>query len=167
MKCEWDALLGLLPTQIQTMIDKSYTHTAQELRLRTGQYLHIVCSDKTVVLPHRVTAADLQYCINAATRYSPCTASTIQSGYITVRGGHRIGLCGEFTEGSSAISRYTSLCIRIAKDYHDIAKEALKISGSVLILGKPGSGKTFGKAWGKRPFLRKTRFRRKDFCFAI
>lgn len=142
MKCEWDAFINLLPPAIQSQIGKSYMHTAQELRLRTGQAAQIIGSNQNISLGHLVTSADLQYCINAATRYSPWTSPSVTNGYITAQGGHRIGLCGEFTEGSSVICKYNSLCIRIAKDYEGIASSAASIEGSVLILGKPGSGKT-------------------------
>jgi len=142
MKCEWNALIGLLPTQIQTLIDHTHMSSAQELHLRVGQPLQIRHSDKTVQLAYRITVADLQHCINAATRYSPWTSATAASGYLTAPGGHRIGLCGEFTQGSGGLSRFTSLCIRIAKDYPGLAQKAAAIEGSILILGKPGSGKT-------------------------
>jgi len=36
----------------------------------------------------------------------------------------------------------TSLCIRVAKDFENIAKNTADISGSILIIGPPGSGKT-------------------------
>ena len=142
MKCEWDALIQLIPPKVQAILPKSISQTAQEVHFRIGQAVEILCGNQLIRLDHIVIHADLQHCINAATKYSPWTSTTIASGYITAPGGHRIGLCGEFTDGSSAISKYTSLCIRIAKDYPGIAKKAASLSGSLLILGKPGIGKT-------------------------
>lgn len=142
MKCQWDAFLSLLPPSIQQQLTNLFIDEIQELRLRSGQAAQCVCSNSFISLKHIVSTTDLQYCINAATKYSPWTSATAQSGYITAAGGHRIGLCGEFTEGKAAIGNYTSLCIRIAKDYPGIARQAEDLSGSVLIIGKPGSGKT-------------------------
>ena len=36
----------------------------------------------------------------------------------------------------------TSICIRVARDFPGVAREAAKIHGSILIIGAPGWGKT-------------------------
>ena len=126
-------------------VDDLGKDTLQELRLRIGQAPELVLQGKFLSLTRIVTAEDLSFCVNAASRYSPWAASTIAQGYITTLGGHRIGLCGEAVEQNgqmSGIRSPTSLCLRVARDFPGIASSARKYSGSVLILGRPGSGKT-------------------------
>ena len=68
----------------------------------------------------------------------------MKQGYLTAPGGHRIGVCGlslyknGYPEG---IREITSLCIRVARDFPGIA-EKVPATGSVLVLGAPGWGKT-------------------------
>ena len=42
-----------------------------------------------------VSQDDLNFVVNAASRYSPWAAASISKGFLTAPGGHRIGLCGE------------------------------------------------------------------------
>lgn len=74
----------------------------------------------------------------------------IKNGFITLPGGHRAGVCGTAAaEGMSVCSvrDISSVSIRIASCIKGAAEEiyskvVLKSSGSVLIAGPPGSGKT-------------------------
>ena len=83
--------------------------------------------------------------INAASRYSPWSASTIRRGYITAPGGHRIGLCGDAVVNNGEMTGLRnpySICIRVARDIEGVGNSAELCDGSLLIIGKPGSGKT-------------------------
>lgn len=117
----------------------------QELRLRLGMPPELVLSGESRWLGCCVSREDLNYCINAASRYSPWAAATTAQGYLTAPGGHRIGLCGEVVckDGVvTGIREISSLCIRVARDFPGIAKRAADVPGSILILGAPGWGKT-------------------------
>ena len=117
----------------------------QELRLRLGLPPELIRQEDRIRLNRSVTAEDLSYTVNAASRYSPWSAATAAKGYITAPGGHRIGLCGEaVVQGGemTGIRRVTSLCIRVARDFSGICGSLKRLTGSVLILGRPGSGKT-------------------------
>ncbi len=144
MKCAWNALLGLLPQGYKSIVDNLGRETLQELRLRNGLPPLLVKSNGCEELPFTVKSADIQFVINAASRYSPWTAESAASGYITAPGGHRIGLCGQAVEHNGKmtdIRQVTSLCIRVARDFPGIGEKAPK-RGNLLILGPPGSGKT-------------------------
>jgi len=144
MTCAWQPLLQVLPPQLRGAVDTVGRDKLQELRLRLGMQPEMVMQDGNKCLSGIVNQEVLQFVVNAACRYSPWTATTAADGYITAKGGHRIGLCGEVTikGGTMAeVNRVTSLCIRVARDFPGIAAGAPK-SGSVLIIGRPGSGKT-------------------------
>ena len=145
MKCAWNELLSMLPVRYRQEIDSLGRNNLQEIRLRIGQPPSLIVQHKAHALKDAVCADDMQYIINTASRYSPWTAATIASGYITAQGGHRIGICGEaiIRDGvMTGVRNTTSLCIRVARDISGIASRAAALPGNILIIGPPGSGKT-------------------------
>ena len=145
MRCAWKEYLRLLPPWMREDVDKLGRDNLQELRLRCGRVPRLIQSKDFTDLGRQVCSDDLAYVINAASRYSPWSASTMSKGYITAQGGHRIGICGECVINNGAIGNIkavTSLCLRTARDFPGIAEEIQKYKGSILIIGPPGSGKT-------------------------
>lgn len=145
MRCAWQAYLNLLPVRIRQEVNRLGRDTLQELRLRLNSPPELITSKGSQWLGQAVTRDDLSFCVNAASRYSPWAAKTAAHGYITAPGGHRVGLCGEATMingNMTGITAPTSLNLRVARDFPGIAERAAKINGSILILGKPGNGKT-------------------------
>ena len=145
MICQWQELLNIIPVRIRADVDKQGKQEMQELRLRLNKPPEIVKINHSVLLNIKITKDDLNFCLNAATRYSPWTSSTIRNGFVTSVGGHRIGICGECVYDNHIlknISPVTSLCIRVSRDFSNVSKEIYRNEGSILIIGKPGSGKT-------------------------
>ena len=145
MTCAWKEFLSVLPLWMRKEVDRQGAVSLQELRLRRNTQPELLLPEKSCWLDRSVTQEDLNYIINAASQYSPWTAASAAQGYITITGGHRIGLCGQAVVqqwGITGIKNISSLCIRIARDFYGIAACASKIQGSVLILGPPGWGKT-------------------------
>lgn len=145
MTCAWKELIAVLPGWMRKDVDAIGAETLQELRIHINSPPELVCTEKSHWLERNITQEDIRYTINAASRYSPWTAASAAQGYITVAGGHRIGLCGETVVQRgriTGINKISSICIRIARDFRGIASGLAKISGSVLILGPPGWGKT-------------------------
>ena len=73
----------------------------------------------------------------------------IKNGYITVKGGHRVGLCGTavLTEGKiSALNDISSMNVRIARQVFGVSEEIINhlypFERGILIAGMPSSGKT-------------------------
>ncbi len=72
------------------------------------------------------------------------------SGFISLPGGHRAGVCGTAVVSSGevcAVRDISSICLRIAREYHGCASELadrLYAGGlcSAVIAGQPASGKT-------------------------
>jgi stage III sporulation protein AA len=79
-----------------------------------------------------------------ASEYSPWTANTANECYITAQGGHRIGVCGVVsghTGATQGLRELTSISIRVARDM-SVFKGETHIHESILIIGRPGAGKT-------------------------
>ena len=95
----------------------------------------------------RVGTEDLSHIVNTVSRFSAYAAWSVAQGYLTARGGHRVGLCGTavIRDGKTAgMKELRALCIRIARDFPGLAAglpDRLG-TGSALILGPPGGGKT-------------------------
>ena len=145
MMCAWQSYLNLLPHWMRTDVDIKGRDKLQELRLRIGQSPLMLFNTESEKLDGKVTIQDISFAINAASEYSPWTATTIRNGYITAPGGHRIGVCGSATilqNEMTGISNPTSLCIRVARDFKNISSQLRNINRSILIIGPPGSGKT-------------------------
>ena len=145
MICAWKQLLSILPTAIRHEVDRLGRETAQEVRLRMGQKTELVLSSGSRWLEHTAGESDLRFVINTASQYSPWASATMAEGYITGAGGHRIGICGiGVTQNGvmTGIRRVQSICIRVARDFPDLARKIPWGDHSVLILGPPGSGKT-------------------------
>lgn len=144
MMCAWRDLIGILPQWMRQDVDKLGRDNLQELRLRINAPPEMVLRDQSLWLSRQVTGEDLQFCVNAASRYSPWAAETIDDGYLTAPGGHRIGLCGDVVIRNGQVGvlrKLDSLCIRVARDFPGMGRE-VRISDSLLILGAPGWGKT-------------------------
>lgn len=144
MMCAWDLLLEIVPRQMRKSVDLLGRYTLQELRLRQGVPPELVLSDGSRWLDMICKREDIGFSIQAASRYSPWAAESIRKGYLTAPGGHRIGVCGLalYRNGNmTGLRDITSVCIRVARDYHGIS-EGIPDEGSVLILGAPGWGKT-------------------------
>lgn len=145
MNCAWDNLLGILPHRLRPEIDHLGKDDLQELRFRINAPPQLILHSGEIWLDDVTSEKDISFILNAASQYSPWSATTLTKGFIRVSGGHRIGVCGDVLckEGTVlTIQKVRSLCIRVARDYTEIARGLQGIHDSVLIIGAPGWGKT-------------------------
>lgn len=145
MMCAWQEFLAVLPHRIRGEVDKLGKDRLQELRLRINAPPELILGEQQIWLKETMSMDDLNFVINTASRYSPWAAATISQGYITISGGHRIGICGDVVlkDGIvTGIRTFRSLCIRIARDFTGITRRSAIPKGSTLIIGAPGWGKT-------------------------
>ena len=145
MICAWNELLEILPPRIRSQVDTAGRQKMEELRLRINSPPELVINGKKIWLSDKSSQEDLNYVINSASKYSPWNATTTMQDYLTAKGGHRIGICGEaiYKNGCfEGVRTLTSLCIRVARDYPGISDNVNIARESVLILGAPGWGKT-------------------------
>ncbi len=145
-------------------LERVYGDELQEIRIRAGSALSVSLSGKNwFVTPEgglqeettgalRVTWEMVQSCVEFMSSSSLYAfENEIQSGYITVEGGHRIGMVGKaiVKNGSiCGINPITGLNVRIAHQIRGCAGELLPrlLQGDrlqhTLLLSPPGGGKT-------------------------
>lgn len=145
-------------------LERVYGDELQEIRIRAGSALSVSLSGKNwFVTPEgglqeettgalRVTWEMVQSCVEFMSSSSLYAfENEIQSGYITVEGGHRIGMVGKaiVKNGSiCGINPITGLNVRIAHQIRGCAGELLPrlLQGGrlqhTLLLSPPGGGKT-------------------------
>lgn len=144
MTCAWEPFVNMLPLWMRNTVDSVGKSSLRELRLRINAPPELVFGNKSIFLERTVKHEDISFFINLATQYSPWASETVGNGYITIPGGHRIGLCGSILSGDDSRRKYktiTSVCTRISRDFPGIAKNVITHE-SLLIIGSPGSGKT-------------------------
>lgn len=129
----------------------------EEIRLRAGRGLswrdgggeHLICPGGQ---PLPVTGEDLRMTVELAARASLQTVQEkLAAGFLPLRGGHRLGLCGTAAVREGRILRFhtlSSVNIRVACPVTGVGEELLPrlMEGgglcSTLILAPPGEGKT-------------------------
>jgi len=126
---------------------------AEELRLRTGLPMSAVFPQGERCLGGPpVEPRELEQLVELASRASlHAVLDQVRRGYLTIRGGHRLGLCGTAVvrEGQiHSLSRLSSADLRIARQVRGAADpvlDSLCPGGRLtdtLILAPPGLGKT-------------------------
>lgn len=125
----------------------------EELRLRRGWPMSVVVPEGEHRLDSPpVEERDLEQLVEIASQASlHAVLDQIRQGYLTIPGGHRIGLCGMVSMRGGAIhslSPLSSANIRVARQVKGAAEPVIKeicpegILESTLIFAPPGMGKT-------------------------
>lgn len=125
---------------------------AEELHLRVGQPLTVLLPEGELPLEIAVESGDLETLCDIATEFSRYVAvETLREGYLSVKGGFRIGLCGTavIKDGVNMnLRQFSSATVRIAREQIGVADEVARqlfrngAPCSTLILSPPGAGKT-------------------------
>ncbi len=148
-------ILHLLPEDVgKSVLSQSgvMLDGVSEIRLRIGRRVQLVGPD--VFLPVVVEQGHLRHVLATLTRSSLyAVEAELRHGFITLPGGHRVGIAGKVVLGSEGgvqtVRDISSVNIRIAKGYHGCAKElaaalckSRSTIRSALLFGPPSSGKT-------------------------
>lgn len=92
----------------------------EEIRVRTSRPLELVNKGKPRFLPYVATPEDSALLLNRLGNYSMYTLEEeLKKGYVTIRGGHRVGLAGRVVVENGAVKgirEISSFNIRIAKE---------------------------------------------------
>ena len=146
----------VLPHELRQELDRlngDWAERTEELRLRRGSPMTVnVGGTEWECGGCAVTEDHLRMVLENASQASVHTVlEQVKRGFVTLRGGHRIGLCGTVArrDGKITTLRYlTSLSIRVARPVKGFSLpllEELTETGqfqSTLILAPPGAGKT-------------------------
>ena len=126
---------------------------AEEFRLRTGWPMAVVIDGEEFSLKGPpVRREELEQTVEIASRASlHAVLDQVRRGYLTLEGGHRLGLCGTAVlheEGIHTLRGFSSANLRVARQVRGAAALVLDrlCSGGrladTLILAPPGLGKT-------------------------
>ena len=151
----FEGAAALLPENMraQAALDRKQRETAEEIRLRAGQPLSVLLPEgETVTGTRPVTEKDIRGVLEIATGASAyASRESLRSGYVTARGGYRIGVCGSAVVKDGEISGFRELSSASIRIPRDVPGAARRIMGSIapngkfrstLIVSPPGAGKT-------------------------
>ncbi len=142
----------------------SLTANAQEIRLRHGGPVHVCCHDRiyeltgtgaaeqgTTLQPIIATRQDMSDTLALMCAFSVYShQNEINQGFLSLRGGHRAGLCGTavLTDGViTGIRDISSINLRVGRQLTGCAEGLMKrilpqLDRGFLLAGPPSSGKT-------------------------
>lgn len=141
-------ILHCLPSEIRQAVKALPPIALEEIHLRVSRPPTIISggSERTLLIRSGfglVTAGDLDLVVNAASGHSVYAVNEfLRNGFLTLEGGHRIGLCGHAVVRDGQVTgmkELAALTIRVARPIH---LDCTPVMRSTLIVGAPGSGKT-------------------------
>ncbi len=142
-------MLKCFPLPLRRELELVEMSRACDIRLFAGRPCIVRMLEEEYISEYIPDAGELYDTAQALSRrmlhLAPaCTAE----GYITLHGGHRMGLCGHVTQEQEGLLLHGigSICLRIARECigcgEAAAKAVLAERGGVLLAGAPGVGKT-------------------------
>ena len=144
--------MGILPLAVRVELERGERRGLEEIRLRRGRKVQLVFAEYTRLLDCVVGEEELEYTLRVASRVSIHTVlPQLRQGFLTLSGGHRLGVCGTvcLREGEiHSISPLSGLNIRLARAVPGIGRTVVQrlcpkgAFASTLILAPPGAGKT-------------------------
>lgn len=148
-----DEILKVLPMNISTLIkDILYKKSIQEIRFRSEKPIIINTFDEEIIVPYISKVEDIKNIITKISNYSLYAyEEEIKQGYITIKGGHRIGIAGECVMVNGevrTIRNISSINIRVCREVIGCSKELLTYINdkgkilNTLIVSPPKCGKT-------------------------
>ena len=146
---------AILPVRLRTLALSQPDEVqvrAEEFRLRAGRPMTVLTPEGEIALEGIVEPEELETLCDLATEFSRYAASeTLRDGFLPVRGGFRVGICGTavMKDGeSTALRDLSSAAVRIAREQRGIGEAVaprLFRDGryqNTLLLSPPGGGKT-------------------------
>lgn len=149
-----ESLESVIENYFNNIAKPSEYMALEEIRIRSNRPLILKFNDNEKIFDYIVTVEDLietlqKICENSIYSYQ----SQICNGFITIRGGHRVGISGNVVIENGKIiniNYISSLNFRIAKEINGCSNKLLKYVINMennniyntLIVSKPGVGKT-------------------------
>ena len=150
---EYDEIYKILPKEISNIVKQYLQEDAvQEIRIKSGKPVILNLSYGEKVLDYRTTSEDLKFMMAKVSNYSLYAfEEEIKQGYITLKGGHRVGLAGECVISNGevrTIKNISSLNIRICREIIGSSNKIMNLITNnnrvynTLIVSPPKCGKT-------------------------
>ena len=149
-----EQILGLFSKEICAAIEKTGIdfEYLQEIRVRNGQLISLLVNGHEIYLEIHGTLKEIKGIVDVACGYSGYAfAEEISNGYLTIAGGHRIGLTGRVVvteRGIQTLKYISSVNVRVAHSVDggvERWKRFLykdKEPCHILLVSSPGRGKT-------------------------
>lgn len=144
--------LNIFPPKILDSINKNKDEKIQEIRIKIQKPIILYTDRGEIILSRDVTKEDFKFIIQRISNYSIYAyEEEIKQGFITLKGGHRVGIAGECVMENNkikTIKNISSLNIRISKEVIGCSKEVIKYIvddnnvKNTLIISPPKCGKT-------------------------
>ncbi|MDF2884809.1 MAG: stage sporulation protein [Clostridiaceae bacterium] len=146
-------IFSILPQNIKTILSSiSNLNDLQEIRIRTDRPLMAEVDNKEIEFKYSPSTADLKSIVQRMSNYSIYAfEEEIKQGYLTISGGHRIGLCGTciMEDGKvKTIKNIASINIRVCKAVTGCSSHVIPYllsNGNIInsiIISPPKCGKT-------------------------
>lgn len=153
MQKEIRQALASCPPELQRAVEalpEASQRRMEELRLRIGREAAVTVGEREAPLAVTVKPEWVEAILSGATGHAVYSAQEmLKNGFVTLRGGHRLGICGTavYQNGTlSTMKDISSLNLRIARELKGIGNRAADWlwtrPRSTLIIGPPGRGKT-------------------------
>ena len=150
---KYDEICKILPKEIGDVVNKYLNDDViQEIRIKVGKPIILNLSYGEKILEYKTKVEDLKFMMAKISNYSLYAfEEEIKQGYITLKGGHRIGLAGECVISNGevrTIKNISSLNIRISREVVGSSDKVMKLITNnnrvynTLIVSPPKCGKT-------------------------
>ena len=140
MEVEFENIIKNLPEEIYNILKttpENIKKNAREIKLRIGKKININHNNETLYLNKILTIDEIEEIFKAICNYSVHShTEEIKKGFITLKGGHRAGICGTAVYENNklvTIKNISSINLRIARQVFGVAspiitkfKETLK-----------------------------------------
>lgn len=147
-----EEIMRVLSRRLRPVLDGAVWDGLREIRLRAGQPVELCGSWGSRLLPDfRASPEDLEEMVEFAAGHSVyAVTQDLCHGFLTLEGGHRLGVCGQaaIQEGQvAALREFSALSLRVSREVPGVAqplwdKLSWKKPEHLLIIGPPGCGKT-------------------------
>lgn len=151
---EWTEIETILPARFRRWFTKERIDVdrLREIRFRIGQPVELAAGERRMLYAERVDRSDLKEMIAYISGYSLYAfEEEISQGYITIPGGHRVGMAGQVVVERGSVKNIRNISFINVRISHEVigcgkkVMEHLDEGGrlrNTLIISPPGCGKT-------------------------
>lgn len=147
-----EEIYNILPPAINKAIGEVEGDYIQEIRIKIDREVILIKGNREYVLDYKAKIGDIKWIMSKMMNYSLYAfEEELKQGYITIRGGHRVGICGSYVldgENIKTLKDVSSLNIRFCREIigcSDKIMNYITTKGepeNTIIISPPKCGKT-------------------------